>query len=119
MNVLDDTGESRLVAGFQREGLSDLRSSAMTNDQQSEVVASVSNSFVIDSKLTSVMKVGVTEENQGSVARSGRRRRERPQYERDGWERLELECLSRVQLCRTDERWSTSRHSHTVSFRKK
>lgn len=36
-----------------------------------------------------------------------------------GWERVELETLSKVQICRTDERWSTTRHSHTVSFRKR
>lgn len=44
--------------------------------------------------------------------------RVRPPYEIDGWERVELENLSKIQLCRTDERWSTTRHSHTVAFRR-
>ncbi|KAL3678235.1 hypothetical protein R1sor_021191 [Riccia sorocarpa] len=39
-------------------------------------------------------------------------------YEADGWVRIELEHLSKFQICRTDERWSTYRHSHTVSFRR-
>ncbi|KAL2642051.1 hypothetical protein R1flu_009638 [Riccia fluitans] len=39
-------------------------------------------------------------------------------YEADGWVRIELENLSKLQICRTDERWSTYRHSHTVSFRR-
>lgn len=77
----------------------------------------VPNSFIIDTK-TSVMTLS-TDETRGSVASSGRTRTEKPQYEEDGWERVELGSLSNLQLCRTDERWSTNRHSHTVSFRKK
>lgn len=60
---------------------------------------------------------GSISSNSGSQI--GRTRREKPLYEIDGWERLELHSLSRLQLCRTDERWSSSRHSHTVSFRRK
>jgi len=104
-SALDLSSETRLAA-FQGELPNP---NPKTNNQQSEI-PSVSNSCcMIDSK-SPVM----AEENQGSCSRM-----ERPQYERDGWERVELDSLSRVQLCRTDERWSTSRHSHTVSFRKK
>jgi hypothetical protein len=39
-------------------------------------------------------------------------------YKIEGFERVELESMSAVQICRTDERWSTTRHSHTVSFRR-
>jgi hypothetical protein len=39
-------------------------------------------------------------------------------YKIEGFERVELESMSTVQICRTDERWLTTRHSHTVSFRR-
>ncbi|BBN02965.1 hypothetical protein MPTK1_2g19690 [Marchantia polymorpha subsp. ruderalis] len=39
-------------------------------------------------------------------------------FEMDGWVRVELKDLCELQICRTDERWSTIRHSHTVSFRR-
>ncbi|GBG81174.1 hypothetical protein CBR_g31850 [Chara braunii] len=44
--------------------------------------------------------------------------REAAPYIRDGWERVELLHIGRTQICRTDERWSCRRHSHTVSFRR-
>jgi len=39
-------------------------------------------------------------------------------YHADGFDSFELPALSAVQICRTDERWSSCRHSHTVSFRR-
>ena len=41
-----------------------------------------------------------------------------PPYVEDGFARLELAPLSRVQLCRTDERWRARSASHTVVFRR-
>lgn len=37
-----------------------------------------------------------------------------PPYAAHGWVRTELASLSSLQICRTDERWSTLQHSHTV-----
>ncbi|KAG0624895.1 hypothetical protein M758_2G012000 [Ceratodon purpureus] len=77
------------------------------------------NSVITDSKI-SVTALPTEDSTQGSeVASCGRATREKPPYEEDGWERVELGSLSSLQLCRTDERWSSSRHSHTVAFRKK
>lgn len=41
-----------------------------------------------------------------------------PPFAVDGWVRTELAYLSSFQICRTDERWSTIHHSHTVAFRR-
>lgn len=77
----------------------------------------VPNSVIIDSEIS--VTTLPNDETQGAVTSYGKATREKPQYEEDGWERVELGSLSCLQLCRTDERWSTSRHSHTVAFRKK
>uniref|UniRef100_A0A7S0RVG8 Uncharacterized protein n=1 Tax=Pyramimonas obovata TaxID=1411642 RepID=A0A7S0RVG8_9CHLO len=39
-------------------------------------------------------------------------------FQADGFQRVELPTLSAVQICRTDERWSSRRHSRTVSFQR-
>jgi len=41
-----------------------------------------------------------------------------PLYAAEGFARVDLPQLSRWQLCRTDERWLTRRHSASVAFRR-
>lgn len=41
-----------------------------------------------------------------------------PPYQVDGFRRVDLQELSRWQLCRTDERWAERGRSRTVSFRR-
>jgi hypothetical protein len=77
----------------------------------------VPNSVIMDSEIS--VTTLPNDETQGAVTSCGKATGGKPQYEEDGWERVELGSLSCLQLCRTDERWSTSRHSHTVAFRKK
>ena len=38
---------------------------------------------------------------------------------RDGWEREELQAVSEVALCCTDEPWCAERHARAVVFRRK
>jgi hypothetical protein len=42
-----------------------------------------------------------------------------PPYEADGFERVDLPALWRVQLCRTDERWRPRGVSRSVAFRRR
>lgn len=70
-----------------------------------------SEGMSVDTAIEGVSKRKVTNYTKSNL-------RVRPPYEIDGWERVELENLSKIQLCRTDERWSTTRHSHTVAFRR-
>ena len=43
----------------------------------------------------------------------------RPPHEADGFERVDLDALSKHQVCRTDEPWLKARRSGTVSFRRR
>ena len=43
----------------------------------------------------------------------------RPPHEADGFERVDLDALSKHQVCRTDEPWLKARRSKTVSFRRR
>ena len=42
-----------------------------------------------------------------------------PPHEADGFERVDLDALSKHQVCRTDEPWLKARRSGTVSFRRR
>jgi hypothetical protein len=58
-------------------------------------------------------------ESDTDESRAGMRKTPRtPPYTQEGFARVELEHISQIQICRTDERWSSRRHSHTVSFRR-
>ena len=58
------------------------------------------------------------DEDLPETSRSGARAWQ-PPHEADGFERVDLACLSKYQVCRTDEPWLKARRSKTVSFRRR
>ncbi len=62
-------------------------------------------------------EAGAAAESDAAPPRRKRRKR-MPPYAADGFARVDLQQLSRWQLCRTDARWRERGASHTVAFRR-